>query len=155
MYTKKTLPRLINNGGCKKKNDVNLLSVFCFYLLYCICAKCKPIWLHQMISQKPNRIWENKYVCTVYVLSTCVFCSVRQIFIPDFVDILFARFIFFYDLVNQMCCMSFSCLYSMKFLKMMKSKTLWASFKQIMLHSPVIYILHIYIPWFWDYFSNF
>lgn len=39
-----------------------------------------------------------------------------------------------------MCCMSFSCLYSMKFLKMMKSRTLWASFKQIMLHSPVIYI---------------
>lgn len=79
-------------------------------------------------------------MCTVYVLLTCVFCSVRQIFIQDFVDILFARFIFFYYLVNQMCCMSFSCLYSMKFLKMMKSKTLWASFKQIMLHSPVIYI---------------
>lgn len=137
-----------------KKKDVNLLSVFVF-IYYCICAKCKPIWLHQMISQKPNRIWENKYMCTVYVLLTCVFCSVRQIFIPDFVDILFARFIFFYYLVNQMCCMSFSCLYSMKFLKMMKSKTLWASFKQIMQHSPVIYLLHIYFPWFWDYFSNF
>lgn len=80
--------------------------LFCFYLLYCICAKCKPTWSHQMISQKPNRIWENKYVCTVYVLSTYVFCCVRQIFIPDFEDILFAGFIFFYDLVNQMCCMS-------------------------------------------------
>lgn len=154
MYTKKTLPRLINNGGCKKKMML-IYYLFCFYLLYCICAKCKPIWLHQMISQKPNRIWENKYMCTVYVLLTCVFCSVRQIFIPDFVDILFARFIFFYYLVNQLCCMSFSCLYSMKFLKMMKSKTLWASFKQIMQHSPVIYLLHIYFPWFWDYLSNF
>lgn len=138
----------------KKKNDVNLLSVFCFYLLYCICAKCKPIWLHQMISQKPNRIWENKYVCTVYVLSTCVFCSVRQIFIPDFVDILFARFIFFYCKSNVLYVFLY-CLYLMKFLKIMKSKTLWASFKQIMLHSPVIYLLHIYFPWFWDYFSTF
>lgn len=35
MY-KKTLPRLINNGGCKK-NDVNLLSVLFLFIVLHLC----------------------------------------------------------------------------------------------------------------------